>query len=108
MRVALGANQAGKAIARLTPDAPAGVGILLVQHDAERYVKRPEPALDQVVVQLLDAWLVADCRIRVLRARPGIRGIDAAFAVDVVQALGLGVIRLQLLVADRPRRRAAA
>ena len=82
--------------------------ILLVQHDAERHVKRPEPSLDQVVVQLLDARLVADRRIRVRRARPGIGGIDAAFAVNMVQVLGLGVIRLQLVVADRPRRRDAA
>ena len=40
----------------------------LVEHDAERHVERPEAAAHEVVVQLLDARLVADGRIRVGRA----------------------------------------
>ena len=39
-----------------------GGGVLLVEHDAQRHVKRPQPGACEVVVQLLDARLVADRR----------------------------------------------
>src|SRR5690349_783661 len=56
---------------------------------------------------MLDARLVADCRVRIRRACSGIGRIFAAFAVYVIELLGLGVVRLHVIVRDRPRRRDA-
>jgi len=52
----------------------------------------------EVVVQRLDARLVADRRERVRRARGRLGGIDAALASHLVEPLGFGVVRLQLVV----------
>jgi hypothetical protein len=58
----------------------------------------------QVVEQLLDARLVRDRRMRVGFARPRLGRILAAQAMDVEQLLGSLVMRLELVVADRPGR----
>src|SRR6516225_4280138 len=64
LRVRLGPDQAGIAVASLAADAATGVRILLIEHDPQRRVKRMEPQARKVVGQLLDARLVADGRMR--------------------------------------------
>ena len=105
LRVALGVNQTREAVAGLAPDAAALGRVGFVQHDAERHVERAQPVGGQVVVQLLDPWLVLHGRERVRRARPWLGRIDAALAVHLIQMLGLRVVRFEVVVADRPRRR---
>ena len=108
LRVALRVNQTGEAVAGLAADAAALVRVRFVQHDPERDMERTQPVRRQVVVQLLDARLVLHGREPVRRARPGLGRIDAALAVHLIQVFGLRVVRLELVVADRPRRRHAA
>src|SRR6185503_21102596 len=57
---------------------------------------------------MLNALFVTDCRILVRRAGPGFRRIFTTIPVYVIEVLGLGVIRFQLVVTDRPGRRDAA
>ena len=105
LRVGLGAHQARVAVTGLAPDAAAGPRVALVEHDAERHVERAQADPGPVVVQLLEAGLVAHRRMRVRRARGRIRRIHAPLPVHVVEALGRGVVGLHVLVADRPGRR---
>src|SRR5215469_5966231 len=59
----------------------------------------------QIVAQLLNAWLVAYVWIEIGTARRRFGRVAAALAVDAIQVFGSAVIRLQLLIADRPGRR---
>src|SRR5215813_9388185 len=56
---------------------------------------------------MLNALLVTDGRIPVGRAGPGLCWIFTSIAVHLVEMFRFCVIRLQLVVADRPRRRDA-
>src|ERR1043166_8555919 len=57
---------------------------------------------------MLNTLLVAYGWIGVRRAGPGLRWIFTAIAVYLIERLGFCVIRLQLVVADRPGRRDSA
>ena len=59
-------------------------------------------------MKLLNPRLVLNSREPVRAARSGLGGIDAAFAVDLVQMLCLGVVRLHLVVGHCPGRRCTA
>ena len=63
------------------------------------------PTGHHVVEQPLDARLVRDRREGVRRRCRRLGGVLAASAVHLVQLFGLGVVRLQHVVVDRPRRR---
>ena len=65
------------------------------------------PGRLEVVGELLDARLVADRRERVRRARRRLGRVLAARAVHLVALLGERVVRLHLVVADRPAGRDA-
>ncbi len=96
------------AVAGVAADARAFQRARLVEHDAERHVKGPAALGREVVVQLLDARFVADGGERVGRARLRLGRVGAALAVDAIQPLGLRVVRLEIVVRDRPRGRDAA
>src|SRR6266704_3053369 len=95
------------AVARPAADAGARAWILLVQHDPEGHVKRPQSLAGEVVGEVLDARLVADGRVWVWRARGRIGRIDPALAVDVIELLGPRVVGLEVVVGDGPGRRHA-
>src|ERR671923_1774304 len=94
LSVRLGVDQAGKAIAGVAADAAALVGVLFIEHDTERRMKRPQAKTGEIVTELLHARLVADRRMRIRSAGWRFSGILAPLAVDMVELLGLGVIRL--------------
>src|SRR6266545_2981218 len=106
--VRLGVDQAGKAVAGVAADAAALVGILFIEHDAERRVKRPQAETGEIVIELLHARLVADRRMRIRCAGWRFSGILTSLAVDLIKLLGPGVIRLQIFVREGPRRRDSA
>ncbi len=56
----------------------------------------------QAVDQGLDARLVAHGRIGIGRAGPGLRRVRTPQAVHMEEPLGLGVIGLEDIIADRP------
>ncbi len=64
----------------------------------------PEPEPLEIVAELLDARFVADGRIQVRRAGGRIGRIDSALSMHLIQMLGLRVVRLEVVVRDRPRR----
>src|ERR1700757_1363481 len=104
LRVGLGTDQTGKAIAGIAANAAALVRVLLVEHDPDRYVEWLQTRTREVVGQLLDSRLMGD-------SGPGIRGtgfrfggIFSSVSVHLIQILGLRVVRLQIVIADRPCR----
>ena len=67
LRVALGVEQAGKAVAGIAPDALRFARVVFVEHDAERDVEGLVPERQQIVVELLNARLVGDGGMREVR-----------------------------------------
>src|SRR3984893_6538992 len=65
------------------------------------------PAPHQVVGELLDARLVRHRRERIRRARWWLSRVFATRAMHLIHLLGLGIVRLHLVVADGPGRRDA-
>src|SRR5206468_8742790 len=81
------------------------VPALLLEQDAERQGEWMQPFADERVVELLDARFVADRRIGIGFARRWVGRVDAMLAVHAVEVLGLRIIRLEIVVPDRPGRR---
>ncbi len=61
------------------------MGVLFVELQAEGRMERFQSESLKVVAELLDARLVADCRMRVRAARARFRGIFAAPSVNVIE-----------------------
>ena len=102
LRVGLGVHEAREAVAGGAAHAVAVRHVGLDEPHAARRVERPQPGGLEVVGELLDARLVADRGIRVRRRGGRLGRVLAARAVDLVALLGERVVRLQLLVGDRP------
>ena len=105
MRVGFRIDQTGIAVAGAATNAWALLPIPLVKHYAKRRVKRLQTKPREIIAQLLDTRLVTDCEIRERAAAMRLSGIFAIFAVDMINAFSLGVIRLQFIVRNRPGRR---
>src|SRR5581483_252421 len=71
-------------------------------------MKRPESQPREVFGQVLYARLVTDGRMRIWPARRRLGRIFAALAVHMIQPLSRGVVRLQIVIRDRPSRRNSA
>ena len=95
-------QRAGEAVAAAAANAHAGLHVDGVSAHSAGRVEGMVAGLGEIVGQLLDARLVLQRRERVRGARRRIGGILAAVSVHLVQPLGLGVVGLHLLVADRP------
>ena len=103
--VGLRVHQAREAVARGAPHAVAVRHVVLSEADAAGRVEGVQPGRREIVGELLDARLVADRGERVRRRRRRLGRVLAARAVDLVELLGERVVRLHLLVGDRPRGR---
>src|SRR6266436_3099335 len=102
--IGLRSDQTGKAVAGIAANTAALVRVLLVEHDPDRYMEGLQARTCEVVGQLLNAWLMGD-------SGPGIGGAGRRFcrifssvSVNLIQILGLGVVRLEIVIADRPCR----
>jgi hypothetical protein len=104
LRVRLSVHCAGEAVAVLTADAGAVGHVRLVQPHAARSVERVVSGRLEVVGELLDSRLVRHGRKRIRRAREALGRVLAVCAVHFVEMLGERVVRLELVVGDRPRR----
>ena len=107
LRVGLGVHEARIAVAPRAADAGAPRAVGFVEQDPARCVERVVPAVLQVVDELLDARLVRHGRPRVLLAPVPLGRVFAVIAVHLVEPLRLGVVGLEVVVRDRPRRRHA-
>ena len=101
-------HQAGEAVAGAAADAVAVGQVRLRQPDPVRGVERVVAGGLQVVRELLDPGLVRERREGVRRTRGRLCRVLTACAADLVELLGERVVRLELLVLDRPGRRDAA
>ena len=112
LRVRLGVEQAREAVHPVAADAGAPVcrdaGRRLLEVHPDGQVEGVETQLLEVVAQLLDAGLVGDRRMEVLRTGMTLARVLAVLAVHEVQVLGLGVVGLEVVVRDGPGRRDAA
>ena len=102
LRVRLGVHQAWMTVAGGAADATARARVLLVQHHCDRQVEGVVPQFRQIVAEFLQAWLVADGRVRVGSPRLRLGRVFTARSVHLVQALRFGVVGLHLIVGDRP------
>ncbi len=89
LRIGFRVDQTRVAIARIAADAFACAGIFFIQHDAEWNMKRLQSQPRKILAQLLHAWLMANCGVRIGRFRTGICGVFAAIAVHVIDLLRL-------------------
>ena len=108
VRVGLAVGQAREAVEAVAAHAAARLRVGLVEVDADRQVERLVAGRREVVVELLDARLVRDRRVRERARARRLGGVLAGLAVDEVEPLGLGVVGLEVGVVDRPRGRDAA
>ena len=106
--VGLAVGRAGEAVVAVAPHAAAGVGIGLVEVDAERQMERLVAGSDEIVVELLDAGLVRDGGVRERARAARLGGVLTGLPVHEVEPLGLRVVGLEVGVGDRPCRRDAA
>ena len=103
-------EQAREAVDPVAADAGAGVGRPAVRRPGSRFtpIGRWNGCSPCFSRSSLSCWMRGSCcdrRERVLRAGRPLGGVLAVPAVHQVQVLGLGVVRLQVLVPDRPGRR---
>src|SRR5205814_8089207 len=100
-------HQPWKSYAVLTTVACAVRHVVLVQQDRTGRVKWMVTGRREIGEEVLDARLMGDRRARVRAARGGLRRILAAKSMHVIHLLGPHLIRLEVLVTDRPGRRNA-
>ena len=105
--VGLGVDQAREAVAGRAADAAAERRVGLVEHDATRGVEGVPARGGEVVGQLLDPRLVRQRRERIGRTGRRLGRVLAPCPVHLVELLGLGVVGLHVVVADRPGGREA-
>ena len=94
---------AGEAVAGAAPDAAAGRAPV----DAHRIGTGVHAECSEPVREVLDVRLVLERRVRVRRAAPGLGRVLAGSAVHAVDPLGLGVVGLEVGIAERPGGRGA-
>ena len=100
--VGLAQDERREAVAGRAADADAVRLVALEQPDAARRVERVVAGPLEVVRQLLDPRLVRHGRERIGAARPGLGRVLGVVAVDLVELLGPRVVRLEVVVRDRP------
>src|SRR2546427_13177221 len=98
-------DETGMSVARLAANAAAGSGVPLVQHHPKGDVERLEPQTGEIVAELLNTRLMTDRRMRIRSTGRRIRGILFPAALHLGGLACLPVIRLPVLVRDRPRGR---
>ena len=103
--VGLGVHQAGVAVAPGAADTCAASPVGLVEHDPHRRREGMVTTGLEGVGDLLQAGLVADRRPRIRLGPVALGGVLVPVAVHLVQPLGLGVPRLEVVVVERPGRR---
>jgi hypothetical protein len=100
--VGLSIGQAGEAVEAVAANAAPGFGVGFVEVEPDGQVERPAPGPHQIVVQLLDPRLVRHGRVGEWARARRLGGVLAGLAVDEVESLGLGVVRLEIGVGNRP------
>jgi hypothetical protein len=80
-----------------------GLPNFFLEQDSEGQREGMMAAALHIVVELLNARRVAKGRVPIRCAGWAFRGVNPVFTVDLIQMLRFGVIRLEVLIAERPR-----
>src|SRR5713226_8841598 len=78
--------------------------ILFVDLQSQWRMKWLQTLPFKIVAECLNSRLMTDRRMWIGTARCGFRGIFATLSMHVIQPFGLQVVRLQVIVGNRPRR----
>src|SRR4051812_21105868 len=105
MRVCLAVHEAREAVEMGATHAGALLRIRLVEVHSDGQVEWSVASAREIVVQLLDPWLVAHGRVWIRPRRGRLRRGLAPRAVCQVETLGVVVIGGEILVGQRPGRR---
>src|SRR5438477_6515072 len=108
LRVGLGTHKASESVAGVAANATTLLRIFFVEHDPDRNVEGLQAGTRKVIRQLLNTGLMAHGRPRIGSFSWRLRRIFSAIAVHLIKIFGLRVIGLQIVIADRPRRRDSA
>src|SRR5215813_3174320 len=100
VRISLGIDQTRIAVARAAPNAWTILPIPFIEHHSKRRVKRIQPEAHEIIALLLNARLVTERGIRKCTTAVRLSGIFSDFAVHMVNAFRVGVVRLELTVRD--------
>src|SRR6185369_10896258 len=102
LRIGFRVHETGEPVARVAANAQALPWILLVKLNAKWSVERFQAKPREVVAQMLYARLVTDRGMRIRSAGTRFCWILAALAVDVIELFGLRIVRLDIIVRNRP------
>jgi hypothetical protein len=107
LRVGLGVHRTRKPVAVAAAHTRAVGHVRLVEQDSAGGVEGVVACVGQLVGELLDPRLVRHSGMRVRRTGRRLRRVLASRSVNLVDLLGLRVVRLEVVVRDRPGRRDA-
>ena len=102
LRIGLGVHETRVPVAPRAADAVAARAVVLVEQDPARRVERVISTLLEVVGQLLDPRLVRHGRPRILLAPVPLGRVLTVVAVHLVEPFGFRVVRLEVVVGQRP------
>src|SRR5262252_8697493 len=111
LRIGLAVDQARITVESIATDAGAGVqrlAVLFVEQHAERQREWMMALPHQGVMELLDARLVRDRRAGIRSACRRFGRVDPMLAMYLVEVLGFAIVRLEILICERPSRGSAA
>src|SRR5262245_21054678 len=104
MRVSFCVYKTWEAVAGVATNTQALLLILLIEHYAQRRVKRLQSEAGKIVAQLLNPWFMANCWIGISSCAVRFSWIFTNFSVDVINLLGFRIVRFDLIVRDWPGR----
>src|SRR5215813_8405409 len=106
--IRLAIDQARITVESIAPDASAGgalrLAVLFVEQHAERQRKWMMALPLQGVMEFLDARLVRDRRAGIRPACRRVSRVDPMLAMYLVELLSFAIVRLKILVGERPSR----
>src|SRR5215468_2796759 len=107
LRIRLAVDQARITVESIATDAGAGVqwlAVLFVEQHAERQREWMMALPLQGIMEFLDARLVRDWRVGIRSACRRFGRVDPVLAMHLVELLGFAIVRLEILIGERPSR----
>src|SRR5499427_9954721 len=111
LRIRLAVDQARITVESIATDAGAGVqrlAVLFVEQYAERQREWMMALSLQGIMEFLDARLVRDWRAGIRSACRRFGRVDPMLAMHLVEVLSFAIVRLEILIRERPSRGSAA
>ena len=108
VRVRFAIHQARKTVAGAAANAGTVLGRRFVQLDRERNRERRVSSFGEFVEEFLDTRFMRNGREWVFRFRRGLGRVRSSLAMDLIESLGLGIVRLKVAILQGPLGRNAS